>query len=106
MTDVRTRLADALRKAMFCDPEWAFVGNPEQLADAILSLPGIAIVELPEAEKLDHGMTNYGVAKAMTADRFPGQVGRPGSLHWISPQEARLQAAALLAAANAAEAAQ
>lgn len=51
MSDVRARIADALREAI---PEWfaktAYGPSGESVADVLLSLPGIALVELPEPD--------------------------------------------------------
>lgn len=41
MTDIRSRLADALREHRF---DWPVADRPEAMADVLLSLPGIAIV--------------------------------------------------------------
>jgi hypothetical protein len=85
MTDIRTRLADALQ---FHLGEYALhhggKGLDTYLADVLLSLPGIAIVELPEG-------------RPVLNPRWRAFVKR-------SPETASLFAAALLAAANAAEA--
>lgn len=101
MSDIRARLAEALRKAMFEDPDWAFVGNPNQLADALLSLPGIAIVELPEADT--DGRFRFRGSCYVYADPEDGLImTQRGTTHGVAT-EARETAAALLAAAIAAE---
>lgn len=84
MTDIRTRLADVIRDY----PQSRWEGDPytcEEIADVLLSLPGIAIVELPTVNVWDLSEISFGVNP-------------------MTPGLARNIAAALLAAANAAEA--
>lgn len=55
MTDIRTRLADVLRQQIVMQgllPVHTPQGTKaaRNMADALLSLPGIAIVELPDGE--------------------------------------------------------
>jgi hypothetical protein len=78
MTDLRARLADALMDGVGADELDAY-----QAADVLLSLPGIAIVELPE---------------------LPGHLDpmNPNNRDF-DPAKARELAAALLAAADKAE---
>lgn len=80
MSDIRTRLADALTREMTTD------GVPHtgaHLADVLLSLPSIAIVELPGEGEID----NWGDEVSHWADTHPDDVPK--------------LAAALLAAAEA-----
>ena len=74
MTDIRTRLADALIYEVGADVEDAYVA-----ADALLSLPGIAIVNLPESPELSTRWSTF---------------------CRLSPDKATLFAAALIASAN------
>lgn len=112
MTDIRTLLANALRQA---SSVWQldFGGTQtycDALAEALLALPGIAIVELPDPtyesdQKAwrfsDHGEHEY----VMFPARFypDDDIGISG-IGGYSISEARALAVALLAAANAAEA--
>lgn len=104
MTDIRTRLADALQEAINNVPvgvpdatDW-----PSHIADVLLSLPGIAILELPEVD-LERGfITEPGMWSINLTERKTSMaVGR--DRQW-SPTDLREFAAALLATANAAEA--
>ena len=108
---IRERLADALREAGVCEVEPSrgnyFGCTPERAADALLALPGIAIVELP-AYSEEYGCfmgAGYGCC-ADTSDVVPGGMVRAGIGKYLAPAAARKVAAALLAAANAAEAAE
>jgi hypothetical protein len=96
MTGVRTRLADAIDKHALQNHG---VIVPRELADVLLSLPDIAIVELPEAN-----------------DKGGWPCGCDGTRVWLDHRDLcvrticqnrvhnpRAFAAALLAAANAAE---
>jgi hypothetical protein len=79
--------------------------KPGDLVDVLLSLPGIAIVELPEADDRDgEDFKHYWNAKwpGYFVYDFHGEVGM-GAAKPYSPTEARKIAAALLAAADAAE---
>lgn len=117
MIDLRARLADALKRHQFWHANHSSVGSAAHclcglrprdqsewadhvVADVLLPLHGIAIVELPEAQK--RGLwTDFDGASIY--DRNPGEIARPTSEWWITPELARKHAAALLAAANAAE---
>lgn len=115
MTDIRTRLADALQEA---SGKWmtAEVENRDEnleqpyyvyMAQALLSLPGIAIVELPEEDE-DAGWSAHNSRWfSYVGEGDDGRIGvRPHlSCDWLHPAAARRFAAALLAAADAAEAA-
>lgn len=119
MSDLRARLADALRKHRgfpahcVCGWEskdgWKSTSEKHEhhLAGVLLSLPGIAIVELPEPNS-----SRRPAFDGKDDDRWftpLGQVTRWGTLIQRSdgvtarPAEARAVAVALLAAANAAE---
>jgi hypothetical protein len=89
VTDIRARLADALRGT----DRYLSGSDPDQLADVLLSLPGIAIVELPEPN------TIAVAAGDLVEFRIVG-----GDSVLYQPDGARRVAAALLAAADAAEA--
>lgn len=117
VTDIRTRLADALRKFMLSmsnrnynlDENRVRLDSPVvdvgYLADVLLSLPGIAIVELPEGQEWGESQTDF--VHTRTDPRCPGEIAhflRGGVGKWITAAKAREYAAALLAAANAAEA--
>jgi hypothetical protein len=97
MSNIRTRLADAVSLAIGRDP-FALCSSDEVdrmgelAASAVLSLPGIAIVEL---------QPNGNAVAAGGLVEF--RIGGGGSLLY-QPDGARRAAAALLAAANAAEA--
>lgn len=111
MTDIRAQLSDALRDHRFerwspesfsrcaCGQrfEWPRSDHPEHLADVLLSLPGIAIVELPVG--VGWAAEDWS-AKPLQRDRPFIRVGVESPLF---PDGAREFAAALLAAANAAE---
>lgn len=113
MTELRERLAKALQQAMFGDPEWGMVCNPERLADAVLALPGVAIVALPDADDPDTWEYSGGThswtvpngddcsedEQVFTSRHGDVEIG----LDRYTPDDARQLAAALLAAANAAE---
>ena len=105
---VRARLADALweRRA------YGSVIGVQTAVDVLLSLPGIAIVELPDPDYFDHwdipscgefnGFESTGdavVSVDITEDGIEAD-----TFGEMTPLESRLLAAALLAAANAAEA--
>ena len=109
MSELRQRLADALREHLYewdedhwhcakCEipvtgtEDWAV-----HVADVLLSLPGIAIVELPEPMNLSRSDST-----------FPHDiVAYPGGVMDcdcdLKPSDARSIAAVLLAAANKAE---
>lgn len=118
MTDIRERLADALREhtpvdtsggseternLIFCGGhQWhteheGWQSWVDHVADVLLSLPGIAIVQLQEPERSSEEvglfLSRDGTAVNMYGDYFDQ-----------TPAEIRAHAAALLAAANAAEA--
>lgn len=92
MTDLRARLAEALQRSPFRAGLYIPI---DAVPDLLLSLPGIASVELPE--KVDGPGEWTGPVWVSRA----GNV-RMGTSQW-SPGRARELAAALLAAANAAE---
>jgi hypothetical protein len=105
--DIRTRLADALDKHEGVEG-WSFCRCSDKqkhcaghLADVLLSLPGIAIVELPAPNQFAPDWKDFGHAQTYAA--LPGQVARFSGKQWITSSEARAIAAALLAAANATE---
>lgn len=99
MGDIRTRLADALRDQ--------FRAPPLQLdyaAGVLLSLPGIAIIELPESPDFTYRNGDQcwrGDEWSVVSGSIKGVEIR--SYIGISIADARALAAALLAAANAAE---
>lgn len=80
MTDIRSRIADVIAHHR--------LDSAEQVADVLLSLPGIAIVELPDTGNIwfDDGWARF------------EELSVPPKA-----EEMRRFAAALLAAANAAE---
>jgi hypothetical protein len=112
MSDIRTRLAVAIHKARL-----AQVLTSEELADQLLSLPGIAIVELPEpdSDREDEddpdseqrlGWAALDTAYFITQWGYPDEVQIAYDCEPMEPltvAEARSLAAALLAAANIAE---
>jgi hypothetical protein len=115
MTDIRTRLADALKEhrsisrhtGVYCTCDgWKWspqVDWFQHLADVLLSLPGIAIVELPDKSDEDGYFITFHPDVSVAVPE--------GRIDWLdgserSAFEARKLAAALLAAANAAEAEQ
>lgn len=119
MTDIRTRLVGALREklAAICDSDYARWAD--HFADVLLSLPGIAIVELPEPDS-NHYDGEYGgpadrpgwLDICLDIDGVDVSVWNPGEvqiglrqepLNPICANDARKLAAALLAAANATE---
>lgn len=87
MTDIRTRLAAAVKHHLF--NEAGREQHSMEVADVLLSLPGIAIVEVASSGivKFDHGWFKV---DGIEADLFDSD-------------QLRRCAAALLAAANAAE---
>lgn len=127
MSDIRDRLAEALRnhtpvedgEGFFCsctdiklllELGTATSHTPEHLADVLLSLEGVAIVALPEP---DPDVGNYFNAGCGAITHPSGGDVRLHSVAWEpgirggvyrSPTKARELAAALLAAADAAEA--
>lgn len=129
-TDVRARLAEALGAhginrygqhdgwwECLCDPDQPF--SPEHLVDVILAAPGVTTIALPEptstreddeddesAHRL--GWWQNGSPYYITQWGYPNevQIAYDGeALEPINVSEARFLAAALLAAADAAEAA-
>jgi hypothetical protein len=97
--DIRARLADALRAHQHCDCEQPAHKSLHQ-ADVLLSLPGIAIVELPSATEFTEQGKHWNVFP------FVKQLGEDIKLganceyvYVINKAEAREVAAALLAAA-------
>lgn len=97
MSNIRTRLADALREAIIERGLWP--DKLDDLVDVVLSLPGIAIVEtgqdsvaeaIYEAHRAAYGDVCWSRWAAL------GELGRD--------TYRRMAAAALVAAANAAEA--
>lgn len=116
--DLRTRIAAALsahieRQLTNCDTgsEECGCGRQgsatyrEHLADAILALPGIAVVELPEPDaELPHPLWAL-VFDDIHADDGQVVTHTPGGVYRSveAPKQARKRAAALLAAAEHAE---
>lgn len=110
VADVRARLADALLKhrgfPAHCVCGWKSTDgwkstsekHEHHLADVLLSLPGIAIVALPEADEEGEWLNGDLVASARNRLRLYGLDDSR-----LSSSEGREIAAALLAAANAAE---
>lgn len=93
MTDIRTRLADALRRSVpYNIAPTAIVEWSNATADVLLSLPGIAIVELDPNMVEDWDLT---ISNGIITDADPQD-------SW-SARTARWFAAALLAAAAAAD---
>lgn len=105
MTDIRTRLTDALADGLE-NKQNAKLSIPfargrvaYHLADVLLALPGIAIVELPEPIGDRSNVTG-----AIKKPRWTCTINPDSSIEFEgSPEEARALAATLLAAANAAE---
>jgi hypothetical protein len=99
-TDLRAHLTDEIQKLRL-----AKVLTSEELADRLLSLPGIAIVELPEPESStdthDHQVWHFPHYISGWNGEFPGVMDCDAEM---DPSVARSIAAALLAAANKAEA--
>ena len=114
MSDIRATLAEALRDqhAMAYDEDaamyWCDCGKAagdyrdwaEHVADVLLSLEGVAIVAVSEQT----GTTNHGLCFGMEVMTYRDRV-LIGTEYDISTGYARELAAALLAAADAAEAA-
>jgi hypothetical protein len=86
MTDIRARLADALHEKFL----WMLRETANEIVDYLLSLPGIAIVELPEGNPWDLSVIRVHCLGA--------------ELPATSPAMARAVAANLLAAAAAVQA--
>jgi hypothetical protein len=115
--DLRTLLSDALRGHAFDGCDYCFCGYrtgqgysaawAEHAVDALLSLPGIAITQLPTPDDDHHDgiafwwqSADVGVSDGMVLAKFD-----PGTESlWFYPELARDIAGALLAAAAAAEA--
>lgn len=108
MTDLRTRLVDALREHRARRPKCITCSygheSDRHLIDVLLSLPGIAIVELPEA--IPKGLTDWPDDASFPVGEMSVRV-LGHSVRWGDSKYptgyARSLAAALLAAANAAE---
>jgi hypothetical protein len=107
MSDVRARLTDALLEhpstedGCRCgDEHLAYDYWARHVADVLLSLPGLAIVELPKPRR-SGAWTIFATADPYIASSCERQVDDRDQ--FITPSEARRRAAALLAAANAAE---
>lgn len=114
MTDIRTRIADALvHEIVVCDrlPNSTSFNYGDRLADAVLSLPGIGIVELPEPRPWLYAKDDMPCWDSpggdIEANRFVVDDVQHGEVcyytHIYSPAQAREVAACLLAAANTAE---
>jgi hypothetical protein len=113
MSDVRARLGNALREhrplrqqdKCVCGSE--FIGFDEHRADVLLSLPGIAIVQLPAPDSDGEwdGQDDHVGWWASTGRNDDGILGVLPHImgDWLHPNAARRFAAALLAAADAAE---
>ncbi len=113
MSDVRARLAEALRGHQRnpygqhdgwweCSCSTDEPHTPEHMADVLLSLEGVAIVALPEPDS--HSPESW-VGKSVTATRGLGRVRCYIDDARFTVPAARELAAALLAASDAAEAA-
>lgn len=98
MTDIRARLIDVLSKPSLCSTE-----TPESLANILLSLPGIAIVELPDAAGISSQHIRFGLGTDCEYDCCPPWVRDDETNIDFGLDEVRRYAAALLAAANAAD---
>lgn len=105
VTDLRARIADALREHLI-----HYLSSPmidfEGIADVLLSLPGIAVVELPEGH--DVGPPDEPCLQFTNVVAWPGSgLLQDESTLWPhrkhNPTTARRHAASLLAAADAAE---
>lgn len=87
MTDIRTLLAKAM-KPLVDEDNWAY-----HLADVLLSMPDVAVIELPKLTKDDLRKRYW-----ITYD--------PAGIYWLNeptlatPDQVREFAAALLVAAN------
>lgn len=122
MSGVRARIAEALREhGTSAIPTWAnericlcdetFRSMPpgpdlaDHVADVLLSLPGIAIVELPEGHDVGPPGERYLQFKNVVAGPY-GEIRDESTVDPVkhNPTTARRHAASLLAAANAAEA--
>lgn len=90
MTDVRTRLADAIRG-------WDPFEGPN-LVDVLLSLPGIAIMDTCEI-----GVQLSRLAESHTEASCREHINELGQMYHLGKAEAFREAAVLLATANAAE---
>lgn len=111
MSDLRARIAEALRKLDYettgGDLASRSMMSFEHWADTVLSLPGVAVVELPEA--MPRGQTEWPDDAAFRVGersvvRVFGKAVRWGDSKYPAGH-ARALAAALLAAADAADAA-
>lgn len=115
MTDIRTRLADTLAEFM-PESDGGQDGSLNlRIADALLSLPGIAIIELPElmgdrshvADSIrNQAMWTTGDSWATLNPDTTVEFESDGQKVYgtlAGPADARTLAAVLLAAANAAE---
>lgn len=100
MTDIFTRLADVLHKQGY-----PYTGQLSKAIDALLSLPGIAIIELPRPHLDQSWRFNDSGEWEYTYVRGDDEIVVSGTGSY-TVSEARELAAALLAAVNAAEAVQ
>jgi len=102
MIDLRQRLADSLNKQLDLYGDGISSGHMEMLVDSLLSLPGIAIVELPDGSDVGQGWTQFkNVVVGPGGDIRDEGSAYPPVQH--NAATARSHAAALLAAANKAE---
>lgn len=124
MSDIRARLTEALRQHQFWEANHASIGHEahcrcgerplnwvywtSHLADMLLSLPGIAIVDLPPVTIQRDTYSSWlftdagGEVESVTWPAADDEIAVSG-IGSYTVSEARIFAAALLAAANAAE---
>lgn len=106
MSELRQQLAEALKGGLAKHGYPMATDTANYLADTLLSIPGIAITELPEADDVHNDGIAFwwkdaevGVDREMVIARLePGADGT-----WINAESARSLAAVLLAAAAKAE---
>ncbi len=103
MTDIKTRLADALREFHRGAEGVSVTDWTHEISDALLSLPGIAIVELPDTAGISSQHIRFGPGGDCEYDCCPPWVRDDDSDIDFGLDEVRRYAAALLSAANAAE---
>lgn len=80
MTNIRTRLTDALREQFI--EMGTFPDTLKPLADALLSLPGIAIVGLDRIREMEAAAVKD-IERAFTVENREYSIGYQAALRWI-----------------------
>lgn len=102
MPDLKAALTEALREHLTCEcGQWAenLDETMEHLADVLLALPGVAVIQLPEPDEITVLRNAWWLMGDVTAVAGSRRVRCELDDHRLSANEARGLAAALLAAA-------